>query len=89
MSESKEKILEVIELETCFDTEAGRVQVLDKVSFDDRIMKHQTMTALGDAYVETDNLEKGLDLYKEAARGLADFYGGPPGRDFQDQPNHP
>ena len=47
------------------------IEHLEKVSFDDRIMKYQTMSALGDAYVETENLEKGLSLYKEAARGLA------------------
>ncbi len=47
------------------------IEYLEKVSFDDKIMKYQTMSALGDAYVETENLEKGLSLYKEAANGLA------------------
>ena len=48
------------------------IEYLEKVSFDDRILQYQTMGALGDAYVETEDYSKGLNLYKSAASGLTE-----------------
>lgn len=50
----------------------GAIEYLEKVNFDDKVMKYQAIGALGDAYVETKDLEKGLRNYKKAAKGLKD-----------------
>ena len=44
------------------------IEYLEKVSFDDRILQYQTMGALGDVYVETEDYSKGLNLYKSALK---------------------
>jgi tetratricopeptide (TPR) repeat protein len=41
---------------------------LDKVSFDDKVMKPQAIGLLGDAYVENKDLESGLKHYLKAAK---------------------
>ena len=48
------------------------IEYLENVSFSDKVLKYQTMSALGDAYVESGDLNKGLELYKDAAKGLKD-----------------
>lgn len=48
----------------------GAIEYLEKVNFNDKVLKYQTIGALGDAYVETADLEKGLSNYKKAAKGL-------------------
>ena len=42
---------------------------LDKVSFDDQIMKYQAIGLLGDAQVENKDLDAGLKNYLKAAKG--------------------
>lgn len=48
------------------------IEHLEKVDLDDKVVQYLSKGALGDAYVETNDLEKGLSNYKTAARGLAE-----------------
>lgn len=45
------------------------IEYLGKVSFNDQVLKYQTIGLLGDAYIENKELDKGLDNYKKAAKG--------------------
>jgi len=44
------------------------IKYLEKVSFDDRIMSAQVIGVLGDAYIENNEIDKGLSLYLKAAK---------------------
>ena len=50
------------------------IKYLSDVSFDDRIMKAQAIGLLGDAYVENNEIDKGLSQYLKAAKSAETEY---------------